>query len=114
MRVALLMNFIAPYRVPLLEALRDRVGELRVLLSTPMERDRSWAPDWGTLDAVVQRNVTVRRTYSDTFGFKKQHEIHVPYDTLAQLLRYRPDAVISARAACRRRSTSCFGPRSRS
>ena len=42
MRVALLTNFIAPYRLPLLEALRDQVGDLRVLVSTPMERDRFW------------------------------------------------------------------------
>ena len=101
MRVVLLMNFVAPYRVPLLEALRDRVGKLRVLISTPMERDRSWEPQWGTLDVVVQRNVTVRRPYKDAFGFSRPLEIHVPYDTLGQLVRYRPYAVISGELGAR-------------
>ena len=84
MRVALLMNFIAPYRVRLLEALRDRVDELRVFISTPMESDRAWEVDWGSLDVVVQRNVTVRRPYRDEFGFSRQLQIHFPYDTLPQ------------------------------
>ncbi len=101
MRLALLMNFIAPYRVPLLEALRDRVGELRVMISTPMERDRSWTPDWGTLDVVVQRNLSVRRPYKSTVGFSRQLEIHVPYDTLGQLAAYQPEAVISGELGAR-------------
>ncbi len=101
MRVALLMNFIAPYRVPLLEALRDRVDELRVFISTPMESDRAWPVDWGSLDVVVQRNVTLRRRYRDEFGFSRQLQIHVPYDTLPQLARYAPDAVISGELGAR-------------
>jgi glycosyltransferase involved in cell wall biosynthesis len=101
MRVALLMNFVAPYRVPLLEALRDRVGELRVLVSTSMERSRSWVPNWGTLDVTVQRNVTFRSPYSDSLGFKRRLEIHVPYDTLPQLSRFQPDAVISGELGAR-------------
>jgi glycosyltransferase involved in cell wall biosynthesis len=101
MRVALLMNFIAPYRVKLLEALRDRVDELRVFISTPMESDRAWEVDWGSLDVVVQRNLTVRRPYRDTFGFSRQLQIHLPYDTLPQLSRYAPDAVISGELGAR-------------
>lgn len=96
MRVALLMNFVAPYRVPLFERLQDLVGELQVMISTPMESDRAWVPDWGSLDVVVQRNVTLRPTTTDLFGFRRNLQIHIPYDTLPRLLRYRPDVVISA------------------
>lgn len=95
MRVALLTNFIAPYRLPLLEALRDRVGELRIFVSTPMESDRDWAVDWGSLDVVVQRNLTLHRSFRDPLGYRRGLQIHVPYDTLAQLHRYRPEVVIS-------------------
>ena len=101
MRVALLMNFIAPYRVKLLEALRDRVDELRVFISTPMESDRAWEVDWGSLDVTVQRNLTVRRPYRDAFGFTRQLQIHLPYDTLPQLSRYAPDTVISGELGAR-------------
>lgn len=95
MRVALLQNFVAPYRVPLYEKLRDRVDALKVFVSTPMESDRSWKVEWGTLDVVVQKNITLRKRSRDGFGFTRMLQIHFPYDTIAQLWRYRPDAVIS-------------------
>ncbi len=101
MRVALLMNFIAPYRVTLLEALRDQVGSLRVFISTPMERERAWQADWGSLDVVVQRNVSFRGTYRDMFKFSRPLQIHVPYDTLPQLGGFRPDVVISGELGMR-------------
>jgi glycosyltransferase involved in cell wall biosynthesis len=101
MQVALLMNFIAPYRVTLLEALRDRVGALRVFISTPMERERAWEADWGSLDVVVQRNISFRGTYRDMFKFSRPLQIHLPYDTLPQLRRFRPDVVISGELGMR-------------
>jgi glycosyltransferase involved in cell wall biosynthesis len=101
MRVALLTNFIAPYRLPLLEALRDRVSELRVFLSTPMENDRQWEVDWGTLDVTVQRSVSWGGNYHDTMGFSRKLQIHLPYDTLPQLGRYKPDVVISSELGMR-------------
>ncbi len=95
MRVALLMNFVAPYRLPLLERLQGLLGSLRVLISTPMESDREWAPDWGTLEVKVQRNVTFRPVLNDKGGFLRRLQVHVPYDTVPQLIRYRPDVLIS-------------------
>jgi glycosyltransferase involved in cell wall biosynthesis len=96
MRLVLLMNFVAPYRVELFEHLRDIVGEFRVLASTPMESDRHWVPEWRGLDVVVQRNLTFRRTLRDASGFSRLLQIHLPYDTIPQLIAYRPDAVITA------------------
>lgn len=101
MRVALLTNFIAPYRVSVLEALRDRVGDLRVLVCTPMERDRSWVVDWGSLDVVVQRTLTFRPQTRDMFGLARRGEVHVPYDSLEQLRRWAPDVVISGELGAR-------------
>ncbi|GAA0598918.1 glycosyltransferase family 4 protein [Craurococcus roseus] len=100
MRVALLTNFIPPYRVPLLEALRDRVAELRIFISTPMEKDRDWAIEWGSLDVVVQRNLSFHRRHRDLDKpiSRLRHgeeTIHLPYDTLPQLWRYGPDVVLS-------------------
>jgi hypothetical protein len=100
-RVALLTNFIAPYRLPLLEELRQRVGALRVFLSTPMESDRQWTVDWGGLDVTVQRSVSWNSRYHDTLGFSRRLQIHLPYDTLPQLNRFRPDVVISAELGMR-------------
>ena len=100
MRLALLTNFIPPYRVSLFRALQQEVGELRVFVSTPMERNRQWTPDWADLDVVVQRSVTIRRTWRTT-QFAEPYELHIPYDTVAQLRKWRPDAIITGELGAR-------------
>jgi glycosyltransferase involved in cell wall biosynthesis len=100
-RVALLTNFIAPYRVPLFEALRSRVGQLRVFASTPIEPNRTWQRYRGGLDVTVQRTITLRKRWRDAAGFTDVGYVHFPYDTLAQLRRFRPDAIISSELGVR-------------
>jgi glycosyltransferase involved in cell wall biosynthesis len=93
-RTALLMNFIAPYRIQLQQRLAARVGELRIFVSTPMEPNRQWTPDWTGLDVVLQKTVTVpwkiRRS-----GTSQQTYVHFPFDTIPRLRRYDPATVIS-------------------
>ncbi len=101
MRVALLQNFVAPYRIPLYEKLRDRLGALKIFISTPMESDRPWIPDWGTLDVEVQKNFTINQPVRDPSGFSRTLRIHFPYDTLPRLWSFRPDAVISVELGAR-------------
>lgn len=107
-RVALLTNFIAPYRLPVLRALAQRVEQLRVFVSTRMEANRDWSPDWAGLDVVVQRNLTVRRTWRHPQGFSESVYMHLPWDTLWQLWRYRPDVVISGEFGLRSLQSACY------
>ena len=100
-RVALLVNFVPPYRVALLEAFRDRLATLRVLVSTPMEPNRDWPVRWGRLDVVVQRSFTLKKRWRHPAGFAENGYVHVPYDTVFQLWRYRPDVVISGELGLR-------------
>jgi glycosyltransferase involved in cell wall biosynthesis len=95
MRVALLTNFVPPYRLPVFRELGRQAGELRVLISTAMERNRAWTPDWSDLDVVVQKTWTRERTWRHE-RFKERLEMHVPYDTIPQLRRWRPDAIVTA------------------
>ena len=99
--VALLTNFVAPYRVGLLEALAARVGQLRVFVSTRMEPDRAWQPQHGTLDVVVQRTLTFNDSHRRPGGISQRLFLHVPWDTLAVLLAYRPDLVITGELGAR-------------
>jgi glycosyltransferase involved in cell wall biosynthesis len=100
-RVALLLNEIPPYRVPLLEALAKEVDELKVFISTKREPDRPWETDWGTLDVVVQRTVTITRRRLHPQGYRQTMYVHVPYDTVFQLLKYKPDVIISGEMGAR-------------
>lgn len=100
-RVALLVNFIPPYRVSLYQALQERVGQLKVFVSTPMESNRGWPVEWEALDVVIQRNLTVRKRWRDRAGFTDAGFVHFPYDTLAQLRRFKPDVIISSELGLR-------------
>jgi glycosyltransferase involved in cell wall biosynthesis len=95
-KVVLLVNMIPPYRLPVFEALAHRVGELLVWISTPMEPDRQWQPDWGRLQVEVQRSLTLRQSTQHPHGFLDKQFVHLPYDTIPRLHRVRPDVVVTS------------------
>ena len=100
-RVALLTNFIPPYRLPLYKALAALVDDLQVFISTPTESNRPWIPEWEGLNVTVQDNITLRPTWRHPHGFSESLHVHVPYNTLSLLKRYQPDVVISVELGLR-------------
>lgn len=94
--VVIVTNFIAAHRTPLFRELARRVSRLTILLSTPMEANRRWQPDWAGLDVVVQRTTTLPQTLRHRAGFDDLTYVHIPWDTVGQLRRLRPDVVLSA------------------
>ena len=94
-RVVLLTNFIPPYRLPLYKAIAQRVEEFEVLISTPMEPNRSWQPNWEGLNVTVQKNLTLQRTWRHPHGFSEPLYVHIPYDTIWLLSQKQPDVIIS-------------------
>jgi glycosyltransferase involved in cell wall biosynthesis len=115
LRVALLINFVAPYRLALFKAVRSELDEFRIFVSTPMEPDRPWYPDWADLDVVVQNSLTLP-TRRRRHGFDQRLFIHFPYDTLVRLVRYDPDVVVSGEFGLRSLQASLYRrlrPRSR-
>ncbi|HEY3453480.1 MAG TPA: glycosyltransferase family 4 protein [Bryobacteraceae bacterium] len=101
LRVALLTNLIPPYHKPVLDRLAKRYGSLRILLSTTMESNRPWTPEWQGLDVAVQKTWTFGRRWRHPAGFSEALPLHVPIDTFARLRRYRPDVVISVEMGMR-------------
>lgn len=96
MRVALLTNFIPPYRRPLFQALKERLGEIRIFISTPMESNRQWSVDWADLPVIIQKSITITTHRWRYARFGERSHIHVPVDTLLKLRSYRPDAILTA------------------
>lgn len=92
MKLALLTNFIPPYRLSLYREMERLVDDFRILVSTDMEKNRNWAIDHKGLDVVVQRNISFKKTWK--YGYESF--IHIPYDTFFQLRKYDPDLVITA------------------
>jgi glycosyltransferase involved in cell wall biosynthesis len=95
LKVFLFTNCIAPYYRSVFDHLRNLVPGLRIFVSTPMEPDRDWKPEWGDLPVTVQKCWTFAASRQHEQGFLDKTWRHVPYDTLPLLIRHRPDVVIS-------------------
>ncbi len=93
----------------MLDVLANRYGRenFRVLLSTPMESNRSWELEWDDLDVVVQKTVTLKGRWRHP-RFRESTQVHFPLDTLSQLRRFSPDVVISTEMGLRSLSAVAF------
>ena len=102
LRVVFLSHYIPLYQVRVLQQLAASVGDFRVLLSTPIEPNRDFAPDWSGLDVQVQNTWTFRRRWRHKeAGFDDPLFVHFPYDTLRQLRALKPDVVVSLELGAR-------------
>jgi glycosyltransferase involved in cell wall biosynthesis/GT2 family glycosyltransferase len=100
MRIAIIVNMVAPYTTPLFAGLAARDEcELLVVSETPMERDRRWQPetalpfehvqlDSWTLDLAPLAFGSGFRTRFDTY-------LYVPKRPLAPLNEFSPDVVVA-------------------
>ena len=111
--VVLLTNFIPPADLNIYTELARRVGKLTVLLSTAMEANRQWQPDWGTLDVRLQKTWTFRPTWRHPAGFTDSIEVHVPRDTIRLLKELSPDVVLSEELGFRSLASALYTMRSR-
>jgi len=97
-RIAFLTNIISPYRKPVFEHLAATPGwEFRVFVNAVTEFDRAWDVGTGTLDVVVPRTLSVRRTVRSVkpVAFDQTITLHIPLGLWSALRRFRPDVIIS-------------------
>lgn len=95
LRVAFLTNMIPPYHKALYELLTRRFREFRFFISTPMEANRPWQPEWSGLNVTTQKCLTFKRTWKHASGFKEPVAVHFPIDTFSQLAKFKPDVIVS-------------------
>jgi glycosyltransferase involved in cell wall biosynthesis len=100
-RVVFLTNFLPPYRLPVLRALRPHVSALKTFVSTKMEENRSWVTDWKGLEVDIQKSLSTKKCDRHPDGFTQETYLHLPYDTLPKLAKFRPDVVISGEMGAR-------------
>jgi glycosyltransferase involved in cell wall biosynthesis len=109
-RVALLTNFVPPYRVSLFEALARRVDRLLVLISTEMEPGRPWPFAPGSLDVIVQKTLTLQQSQR-AGAVHDRVAVHVPLDTTERLETFAPDVIVSGELGARTLAATRFGQR---
>jgi hypothetical protein len=95
-KIALLTNFLPPYRIKVLELLMGSVGCPPDFRFRPDGINRRWNANWGALDVTVQRSLSWSSRDVHGNGFQEDRTIHFPYDTVFQLRSYRPDAIIAS------------------
>lgn len=88
MKLAIVTNILAPYRLPLFEAMQRRVNDLTVLLMAGREENRQWELDRPRFKTQVLPGMHVRPNGS-------QVSWHLNYGVIAALRRFDPDAVVS-------------------
>jgi glycosyltransferase involved in cell wall biosynthesis len=94
-KVVVLNNYFRVHHTAVYQEVVKRVPNLSILLSTPMESDRNWQANWGTLDVIVQKNWTYTAKWKHSSGFKENNYIHFPVDTIKRLKALQPDVVFS-------------------
>ncbi len=101
-RVVFLTHYIPLYQVGVLQSIAASVRDFHVLVSTPIEPNREFEPDWSGLDVTVQNTWTLRRRWRDrNAGFEDPLYVHFPYDTSKQLRQLNPDVVMSLELGAR-------------
>jgi glycosyltransferase involved in cell wall biosynthesis len=97
-----LTHYIPLYQVQVLRRIASSVRDFHVLLSTPIEPNRDFTPDWSGLDVTVQNTCTFRRRWRHpTAGFDDSLYVHVPLDTTRRLRSLNPDVVMSLELGAR-------------
>jgi len=100
-RIALLTNFLPPYRLAFLRELERRCESLRIFVSTPLEDGPRMVSPKSGLGIVQQRSVQWHQTSRHTHNFTDRLAIQFPYDTIAQLREFRPDVIVSGELGLR-------------
>lgn len=108
MRVAVLTNFVSPFRATLMQEMQKHLTRMKVFVSTRMEPNRKWPVNWGDLDVEVQKNLTFERSWKHPKGFKDTLYIQFPYNTVPSLSRYKPDVIVSVEFGMRTLQAALF------
>jgi len=88
MNLAVVTNILTPYRVPLFQALHERVERLRVLLMADREENRQWEIPAGSFEYEVLPGFHVKVPAAEV-------SVHVNRGVMRALRRIDPDLVLS-------------------
>src|SRR5437773_1576549 len=88
MRLVVVTNILAPYRIPLFEALRSRVDDFTVLLMARQEENRQWQFDQYSFKADFLPGFHILPSGAEV-------SVHINYGVIRRLIRLKPDVVLS-------------------
>ncbi len=101
LHVVFLVNFVAPNHLAVFNEVQRHVGRLSILSSVAMESNREFKSEPNDFNVIVQKTRTFTRKARHPSGYEDVNYIHVPLDTIGQLRRLKPDAIVSLEMGAR-------------
>jgi glycosyltransferase involved in cell wall biosynthesis len=101
LRVAVLTHVLMQHRLSLLEEVASRIAEFRVFISSNYDEAHDFPVSRGTLNVTIQKSLNWTHRFHNRNGYADVSYINVPYDTFFQLVRYRPDLIITTECGVR-------------
>ena len=98
-RLALLVNMVPPYRVPICESLADRFDLL--VICSKSESNRSWTIGQQRFRMTQSKGWTFRLDPKENGTVMDRRYVHLPLAVIRDLLRFRPDFIISSELGAR-------------
>lgn len=108
LRVAYLLNFLAPEMREVCRAWRDDCDAYRVLLSVAMEANRPWQAHHADLDVALLNTWTLTRRERHPSGYEEVVYRHIPRDTYRQLRRFAPSVVVASELGVRTMAAALY------
>ncbi len=90
-----LVNIVHPSDRQVYLRLAQRVGKLTILVSSPLGLHGVEQSNWNSLDVRLQRTLTLRRPQRHPLHFHEMIDVHIPWNTISQLRKLRPDVIIT-------------------
>ena len=113
-RVAVVTHALSPHRLALMECVAASVDDLRVFLSQADDKLHKFPFEGGSLAVTIQKSLNWEHQFQNVHGYRDISHVHVPYDTYQQLMRYKPDVVISTELGMRSLLSALYCSRRRS
>ena len=95
LRITLLTNFIPSYRIPVFQEIAGRVASFRVFVSTLLEANRALGCRFRAARSRCAAQSDAASHVAASEWFRRDRVSPLPLGYPVQLLRYRPDAVVS-------------------
>src|SRR5215472_1983744 len=90
----LLTNFVPPYILPLYKSLQGSIDKFQILISAKADPAKRWPIEWSGLNVRIQRSLNLPFSWNHPQGFSEKASIHIPWDTLLLLNRFKPRVIL--------------------
>lgn len=75
--VSYLLNSLAPDGISICESIDRHIDKFEILVSVPMEGNRTWTPETRSLTVVQQRTKTIQRIDRHPSDYADANYVHV-------------------------------------